>query len=173
MKTYRYAAIIIAVTVILLSAVSAAYAVEDDIFGLWQYREIVTREGQKTGEASVEEAQGVLLSDLEAMPLGLLGKVFGKLNYTAEFTREHRFALNIRVLGMRFSAQGDWSAQDGRMTLIYDEITGFESLWWLGGFAHLSHCDAEHTMIETVPYAEANDTLTFRSNGADLIFDRE
>ena len=173
MKTYRYIIAVAAVIALLLSAVSAANAAQEDIAGQWRYREIVTIDGQAADGTTGEAEQGVLLSDLEAMPLDLLGRVFGKLNYTAEFTREHRFALDIRVLGMRFYAQGDWSVQDGRMTLTYDEITGFQNLWWIGGFDHLTHCDAKYTMTETVPYAVADNTLTFHSNGADLIFDRE
>ena len=108
----------------------------------------------------------------KTMPLDLLDKVFGKLSYTLEFTEDQRFTVQIAVLYLRFTAQGNWSTENEKMTLVYDAITGFEKLWWLGGFDFLTHCDTEHTLTETVPYSMTDDRLIFYSNGADLIFAR-
>ncbi len=145
-----------------------AFAEDEAVTGLWRYEGIVTADAREpAGEGG---GQGVLLGDLESMPLDLLGKVFGKLAYTAEFAEDGRFAIEIAVLYLRFHAQGEWSVRDGRMTLLYDGITGFEKLWWIGGFDHLTHCDAEHTLTETVAYEISEGRLTFFSNGANLVF---
>jgi len=171
MKTIRFAAILL----ILLGALAGAYtafATGDALTGLWQYQEIVAVESQPSETESTEETGSVLLADLESMPLNLLGKVFGKLSYTAEFTEDSRFVIDIKVMGMRFRAEGSYSVQDGNITLVYTEITGFEKLWWLGSFEYLTHCDAEHPMTETVAYAIADDTLTFFSGGANAVFTR-
>ncbi|MFH1513016.1 MAG: hypothetical protein ABIG45_06650 [Bacillota bacterium] len=170
MKRNRSSAAALLLLMFLPFAVPAVFATGEDVTGLWQYREIVTEETRPDKIPGGEEDRGVLLSDLDAMPLDLLGKVFGKLAYTLEFTGDFRFEIAIAVLGMRFAAQGEWGVQDGGMTLLYDEITGFETLWWLGGFDHLTHCDAEHTMTETVAYTISDDTLTFVSQGAKLVF---
>lgn len=148
----------------------AALASGDGLPGLWQYREIITVEAPAT--ETRQEAQGVLLADLESMPLNLLGKVFGKLAYTAEFAENGRFVIDIKVMGMHFHAEGGYTVQDGNATLVYDTITGFEKLWWLGSFDRLTHCDAEHPMTETVAFAVADDTLTFYSSGANAVFTR-
>ncbi len=170
MKRNQTSAGAILLAVLLLSLIPAGYASGEDVIGLWQYREIVTEETRPDEQPGGEEDRGVLLSDLDAMPLELLGKVFGKLAYTREFTGDYRFEIAIAVLGMRFTALGEWCVQNGRMTLLYDDITGFERLWWLGGFDHLTHCDAEHTMTETVAFIISEGTLTFVSQGAKLIF---
>ena len=172
MNNHRFAARILLILVCLLLAGSAAFAGETDVTGEWLYRVIVTGESKTAVQADGEQEAGVLLSDLETMPLNLLDKVFGKLDYSVSFSADHRFALHITVLGMRFDAQGAWSVRDGRMTLVYNKITGFEALWWLGGFDHLTHCDAQHTMTETVAYEATDDTLTFLSGGAKLVFAR-
>lgn len=163
----------IVVAALCIAGAQAAVASGEGLAGLWQYQEIVTVEESRASKTGNEEqAQGVLLSDLEAMPLHLLSKVFGKISYTAEFTEDQRFTIEIAVLYLRFHAQGSYSVQDGQMTLVYDGITGFEKLWWLGGFDHLTHCDAEHTLWETVAYEVSDGKLTFFSNGADLVFTR-
>lgn len=173
MKTKQLFTYVVLPLVILLAVSQTAAAQEVDVIGLWQYEGIITQDTQSTTEANgADSSPGVLLSDLETMPLDLLSKVFGKLSYWAAFTQDHRFEIMIKVLGMSFNAQGEWSVHDDRMTLIYDKITGFEKLWWLGGFDHLTHCDAEHTLAETVVYSVTEDKLTFLSNGAKLVFTR-
>ena len=170
MKPCRIALSVILLAAVLFAAVEPVYAGGEAVAGLWRYKEIVAVETQAFD--SQEDEQSVLLSDLETMPLHLLSKVFGKLDYTVEFSEDYRFAIHIKVMGMSFDAQGAWSVRDSCMTLTYDEITGFEALWWLGGFDHLTHCDADHTMTETVAYKIADDMLTFYSNGANLVFTR-
>jgi hypothetical protein len=173
MKSYRVSVSVALLLVFLLTAAQAASAAEETVIGLWRYEEIVTVETPPPEtEGPQADEPGVLLADLETMPLQLLDRVFGKLSYTAEFTDDRRFEIRIAVLGMRFFAQGEWSVGDGRMTLLYDGITGFEKLWWLGGFDHLTHCDAEHTLTETVAYEVSNGRLTFLSNGANIAFVR-
>ncbi|HPF88485.1 MAG TPA: hypothetical protein PK537_10585 [Candidatus Limiplasma sp.] len=172
MKIKRAAGFIIAIVFVLLSALPAQ-AEDAALVGFWQYQEMLPAEASETLATADETVQTVLLADMESMPLNLLGKVFGKLAYTVAFTKDDRFDIQIKVMGMRFAAQGSWSVQDGSITLVYDTITGFEKLRWLGSFNHLLDCDAEHTMTETVPYAIAEDTLTFYSNGADVVFVRE
>ena len=173
MKSYRLSAFSALLLVFFLTAAQAAFAAAETVAGLWRYEEIVTVESPPS-ETALEQTNepGVLLADLESMPLQLLDRVFGKLSYTMEFTDDNRFDIQIAVLGMRFHAQGEWSVRDGRMTLLYDEITGFEKLWWLGSFDHLTHCDAEHTLTETVAYEVSESRLTFFSNGADITFVR-
>ena len=168
MKHYRSIRFILTLMCLLVFA-PAAFAAQENLTGLWQYQEIVEKDTRAT---DADNGPGVLLADLETMPLDLLDKVFGKLSYTLEFTEDQRFTVQIAVLYLRFTAQGNWSTENGKMTLVYDAITGFEKLWWLGGFDFLTHCDSEHTLTETVPYSMTDDRLIFYSNGADLIFAR-
>lgn len=173
MKSYRVSVSATLLLIFLLTGAQAAFAADETVIGLWEYEEIVTAETAPSETIGPQaDKPGVLLADLETMPLQLLDKVFGKLSYTAEFTKDQRFDIEIAVLGMRFHAQGEWSVRDGRMTLLYDGITGFEKLWWLKGFDHLTHCDAEHTLTETVAYEVSGGRLTFFSNGANIVFVR-